>query len=272
MSGSGWYQVVRYRDGISWIQEPLVKSFLVEGERDVAVLDTGMGFVDFAPIVAAASDRDPLVLQTHAHWDHMGSSASFRRVLVHPAEADWLRAGTAREQFAPNIRRFAHLGFPKGFDPDTAAIRGVEPTGELREGDRVDLGGRVLEAYHTPGHSPGGMSFLDRAARALFTGDLVNPTRALLCLPGSSPADYRRSLARVVELAEHADDVFVGHGDPMTPAAVRAIYDAYESIWSGEVTGERDSVDLGWVQRPCDAYEAGGVTFLLTPGAVASTS
>ncbi len=55
-----------------------VHSYLIEGERDVAVLDTGMGVGDFRGLVRELSDRDPLVVQSHAHWDHIGASSRVR--------------------------------------------------------------------------------------------------------------------------------------------------------------------------------------------------
>ena len=61
-----------------------VKSYLIEGSRDVAVLDTGTGAGDFAGLVASLSSRRPRVLQTHADWDHIGASFRFDEVLVHP--------------------------------------------------------------------------------------------------------------------------------------------------------------------------------------------
>jgi len=86
MAGKPWFEVHWERDGIGWVQEPLVKSFLIEGERDVAILDTGMGVGDFAGVVTSASSRAPLVVQTHGHWDHVGSSYAFDRILIHPSD------------------------------------------------------------------------------------------------------------------------------------------------------------------------------------------
>src|SRR5918997_5967242 len=99
----GWFEVRRFPHAVTMIREPHhredVKSYLIEGNRDVAVLDTGTGAGDFAGLVASLSTRRPQVLQTHADWDHIGASFRFDDVLVHPAEADRLRAGYAAERF-----------------------------------------------------------------------------------------------------------------------------------------------------------------------------
>ena len=97
MAQQDWFEVVYFPAGVTMIAEPghaeNVKSYLVEGERDVAVLDTGMGVGDFAGLVASLSDRQPIVLHSHAHFDHIGASARFERIYVHASEVSGLREG-----------------------------------------------------------------------------------------------------------------------------------------------------------------------------------
>ncbi|MDQ3548078.1 MAG: MBL fold metallo-hydrolase [Chloroflexota bacterium] len=271
MAGKPWFEVHWERDGIGWIQEPLVKSFMIEGERDVAILDTGMGVGDFAAIVASASSREPLVVQTHGHWDHVGSSYAFERVLIHPNDADDLRAGVENAALLGAIERFmgGEHDLPEEFDRTTAHIPGVEPTGMLHEGDRIDLGSRVLEVYETPGHSPGGVTLLDRSARALFTGDAVNLGRMLLCLPGSDPRAYRTTLTKIVELAEAADQIFICHGDPITPDELRDYQAAFEQLWTGVTTPSRESMLIGVEHVTADIHDVGIYRFLVPADAIA---
>ena len=159
----------RFPHGVTMIREPHhredVKSYLIEGSRDVAVLDTGTGAGDFVALVASLSPLRPRVLQTHAHWDHIGASFRFDDVLVHPAEAELLRAGYAADRFSEAFSSGSvdRSRLPSDLDP-SSGIPGCVPTGWLQHGDQIDLGDRVLEVLHTPGHSPGGVSFLDREA------------------------------------------------------------------------------------------------------------
>lgn len=270
MAGLPWFDVHWERDGIGWIQEPLVKSFLIEGERDVAILDTGMGVGDFAAVVASASSRAPLVVQTHGHWDHVGGSHAFDRVLIHPNDVDALRGGVENAALLGALARWdeSEYAWPDEFDRATAHIPGVEPTGMIREGDRIDLGGRILEVYETPGHSPGGVTLLDRAARALFTGDAVNLDRMLLCLDRSDPVTYRTSLAKIAELAEHADQIFICHGAPITPDELRDYHTAYEQVCTGVTTPLRESMLIGVEHVETDIHDIGVYRFLVPPGAI----
>ena len=56
--GQGWFDVRRFANGVTMIREPHhredVKSYLIEGSRDVAVLDTGTGAGDFVGLVASS--------------------------------------------------------------------------------------------------------------------------------------------------------------------------------------------------------------------------
>jgi glyoxylase-like metal-dependent hydrolase (beta-lactamase superfamily II) len=236
----GWFDVRQFPHGVTMIAEPghyeNVKSYLVEGERDVAVLDTGMGVGDFAGLVARLSSRDSLVLHSHAHWDHIGASHRFARVLIHPSEADDLRAGYPNERFRPKFAPHLLVGnlLPDDFDPATAAIPPAAPTGKVEHGDRIDLGGRVLEVFHTPGHSPGGITLLDRASRLLFPGDAVYAGPLYGHLSCSDPTTYRDSLRLLAALTEEVDTVYPSHGDvPLTPADLRRMHAAYEEVWAG---------------------------------------
>jgi glyoxylase-like metal-dependent hydrolase (beta-lactamase superfamily II) len=265
VSKTDWFEVQRFGGGITMIREPHhdedVKSYLIEGSQRLAVLDTGLGVGDFAAVVGSLSDREPIVLQTHAHWDHIGASHLFRDVRVHPAEAALLRAGCAPERY---MAAFTGSLVEEDFLPAdftaSAGLPGCEPTAWLEHGDRIDLGGRELEIFHTPGHSPGGLTFLDRASRALFVADLLYHGRMYIFLPTSDAAAFRDSLRLVADLAEEVDVVYPAHGpSPLTPGDVREIRDAYEFVWSGKAPSRTGSL----FGIPTSQYEFNHFSFLM---------
>lgn len=238
-----------------------VKSYLVEGDREVAVLDTGMGVGDFAGLVRSLSDKLPIVLHSHAHFDHIGASADYERVLVHASEADVFRTGCPNEQFRPwfSPQYLNEIPLPEGFNPESASIPGTEPSGFLSHGDRIELGGRVLEVYHTPGHSPGGITLFDRDAGALFPGDAVYAGPMFAFRGNSDPAAYRESLALLALLSESATAVYPSHNEvPLSPQTVRNMHQAYEEIWAGRTPDDTNS------ER--DVFRFSGFSFALAPG------
>ena len=267
MSDRGWFEVRRFPHDIIMVREPHhsedVKSYLIEGERDVAVIDTGLGVGDFASLVSELSPRRPRLLQTHAHWDHIGASHRFTDVLVHPTEADTLRLGIPGERYDDVFWRdpFDHAHVPAGFNSG-AGVAGVESTGWLEDGDRIDLGKRELEVIHTPGHSPGGVSFLDRQARALFCGDLLYLGQMYVFFANSDPTSFRASLQRVASLANELDAVFPSHGpSPIGPSHVLAIHDAFAEVWGGRLPERHGSL----YGHAIAVYDFGGFSFLLPP-------
>ena len=90
------------------------------------------------------------------------------------------------------------------------------------EGDRTfDLGRRMLDAVHTPGHTPGHYVFADRSGGVLFSGDHVLPTITPSIGFTVPPADqplgqFMSSLARVRELPDLR--ILPAHG-PVAPSS-----------------------------------------------------
>ncbi|MGH9172726.1 MAG: MBL fold metallo-hydrolase, partial [Vicinamibacterales bacterium] len=213
------------------------------------------------------SDKQPIVLHSHAHFDHIGASAQFERVLVHPSEVEDLRAGYPNDRFRSWFAPTHLIGdrLPADFDPSTAQIAGCEPTGTIEDSDSFDLGGRALEAFHTPGHSPGGITLLDRASRILFPGDAIYAGPMFAYRSYSDPVAYRATLRLLADLVDHADVIYPSHNAvPLTPGEVRAMYDAYETIWSGRAPDER--------HHDRDVYDFGRFSYWLRPGGYGSAA
>ena len=68
--------------------------FLVEGEKEALLVDTGTGFVGLRETVDALTSKPLKVLLTHMHPDHAGGAATFPQVYVHPADIPAFREQT----------------------------------------------------------------------------------------------------------------------------------------------------------------------------------
>ena len=66
----------------------------------------------------------------------------------------------------------------------------------METGSTIDLGGRTLEIFHIPGHTPGSIAVYDDKDDLLFTGDAIGSGCGVwMQLPGSSSlAEYEQSL------------------------------------------------------------------------------
>jgi glyoxylase-like metal-dependent hydrolase (beta-lactamase superfamily II) len=70
-----------------------VHSFLLIGEHNASLIDTGNGIDNIKRVVDQLTDLPIIVITTHVHWDHIGSHGQFDEIYVHEAEMNWLLEG-----------------------------------------------------------------------------------------------------------------------------------------------------------------------------------
>ncbi|MBA2248063.1 MAG: MBL fold metallo-hydrolase [Chloroflexia bacterium] len=233
-----WFAVRLATPGIFIVEEPhhaeQVKSYLIEGEERAILLDTGMGVGDMRALVAELTVRPVVVVNSHAHWDHIGGNRQFDEIWIHEAEADALLTGVPNTKLR---RAFAseHLTgpLPEGIDPVTISFPPTPATGTVRDGHRFDLGGRTLEVIHGPGHSPGGISLLDAGNRVLFSTDVAYAGALYVYDPAHLPM-YLSSLSRLADLAPELEAVCPAHGpSPISPAMLPTMRDGIAAVIDG---------------------------------------
>lgn len=181
-----------------------VHSFLLIGSERAALIDTGLGIDNMRRMTDQLTDLPVMVLTTHVHADHIGSHGQYGEIYVHEAEEDWLVSGIKKlsiEQIRKDISRDITRPVPASFDPATYTPYQGQPTGILRDRDVIELGGRSLAIYHTPGHSPGHIAVFDIHRGYLFTGDLLyDETPVYAFYPTTNPGDLVNSLERIANL------------------------------------------------------------------------
>src|SRR5580658_2458745 len=95
----------------------------------------------------------------------------------------------------------------------------------VQEGDVIDLGDRVFEVLHLPGHSPGSIGLWEAATQTLFSGDAVYDGPLLDEIPGSDIAAYCRTMERLAGLPVRV--VHGGHDPSFDGARLRQLARAY---------------------------------------------
>lgn len=101
------------------------------------------------------------ILLTHAHFDHIfGVPAVMKKygipVYMNPKDRIIIENNTLMS------RKFNLPDAPTGFE-----------TTDISEGDTIQSGEAVYEVIETPGHTPGGVCFLDRKHGILLSGDTL---------------------------------------------------------------------------------------------------
>ncbi len=217
--------------------------WLVEGQDRALLVDTGLGLGDLRAEVEALTDKPLFVVNTHGHGDHSGGNYRFDRVYMHPmAQPDAEAAPEMTEMFAS--------------PEELHAIRrqmGEKPTEIrfLREGDVFDLGGRKLEVYEIPGHTPGDIALFDREAGLLFSGDcMVKAMDVLLVVPQTvSVRRYTESVRKLAAL-EGVAGFCSGHDRRIMPRSFLLDCAACgEEILAGTAKTEETDPHLPGIER-----------------------
>jgi glyoxylase-like metal-dependent hydrolase (beta-lactamase superfamily II) len=260
----GWFEVREVEAGVYSILEPFheeqVRSYLVTGNDRAVLIDTGMGMGDIRAVVADLTSLPVTVVNSHAHWDHIGGNYLFADIAIHLAEAHELPLGLGtdklRRWFAPE-RLLGPL--PEGFDIQSCSIRSSVASELLSGGERFDLGNRTLEAIHAPGHSPGGIVLLDRERGALFSTDVAYAGSLYAFGVDANLADYRRTLAMLAELAPTLKTLYPSHNAaPISPGFLPKMRDGLEFVVVGRAP-ER-------VDGPVARHEFDGFSILVDAG------
>ncbi len=245
---SHWFEFERLGDGITRIWEPHVIRVMqcnvwhVRGRDRDLIIDTGMGLSSLTLAAAQVFSKPLTAVATHTHLDHVGSMHEFADRIVHVSEADQLKRPSENfsmlradhpVEFIASLERAGYevpsafitaLPHPD-FDLRRFACPAAPATRLVQEGDVLDLGDRVFEILHLPGHSPGSIGLWEAATGIFFSGDAVYDGPLLDELPGSDIAVYTATMRRIEALPARL--VHAGHDPSFDGARLRELARAY---------------------------------------------
>jgi len=159
-------------------------TYIIEDEssKTCAVIDPGWEGEKIKRIADEKGFSITHILFTHTHFDHIDAfediyDSNKTKVFVHVLERDKIKL-------------------------DDNVVKTVE-------GTFINLGETKIVCLHTPGHSPGSQCFMFEDK--IFTGDtLFIDACGRVDLPGSSPEDMEKSLARISSL-NSGTTIYPGH-------------------------------------------------------------
>lgn len=181
--------------------------YLIEGDEKAALIDAGTNIPKLDRIVKRITKKPVSLLLTHGHGDHVGAAGCFDELWMNTEDKGMLR----------NYKGTIH---------------------HIENGQRFDLGGRILEAFYTPGHTSGSVTFLEVGTDKGYSGDaygstnlLVNTELAILLntceeslryykengyknfYPGHYWGNNLETLERIEEIRQITKDVLAGKVD-----------------------------------------------------------
>ncbi|MCK4873354.1 MAG: MBL fold metallo-hydrolase [Phycisphaerales bacterium] len=178
----------------------------VAGETECWIVDAGF---DPEPIIAAVREMGltaTWLLLTHAHVDHIAGVEEVRsafpglKVAIHEAEERFLAD--------PAL----NLSLPFGMSITTSPADRL-----LQDGDTLTLAGTTWSVLHTPGHSPGGVTFHHGPSSTALVGDtLFLGSIGRSDFPTSDERLLHASIREVLYALPGDTIVYPGHGPTTT--------------------------------------------------------
>ncbi len=154
-----------------------------------------------AALIDAGNQKDPGLLKllrrftalpialylTHGHRDHVGNASYFDEIHIGMADCGMLEEGL---KLIP-----------------------------LSHGEKIDLGGTVLEAYALSGHTDGAFCFINKNDGYALTGDIINRETWLCWDSCDMPEQYAKKVSAFYDKLRKygVETIFEGHGcEPLT--------------------------------------------------------
>ena len=230
---------MRLAPSLHRLGEEIVSCYLVEEAGAVTLIDAGVPayYADLTAELAAMGrtieDVRALVL-THGHDDHIGFAERLRAEHAVPVSIHELDAALARgeaknpsagmgERTLGSLLRYMLWLIRHGAMRTTV----LTAVGTVDPGTTLDVPG-ALRVIHTPGHTPGSVTFHAPGHDALFVGDALATDAVIserrgpqVCPFAADPDAALASLATIEPLEAHW--LLPGHGSPWTDGVAAAV-------------------------------------------------
>ncbi len=168
-----------------------------ENTKDGVIVDPGFYEPTLLTQIAENNVNVKGILLTHGHYDHMYGALELKDKFncdIYSGEKETL------------VTNDPDVSFTSRFD-SRKFIADVL----LNDEEVIEIGSLKFKVISTPGHTPGGVCYLDEETGVMFTGDtLFKGTFGRTDFPYGNFEQLEQSLHKLFELPEHIQ-VFAGH-------------------------------------------------------------
>ena len=181
-----------------------------DGAEHALIVDPGEEPDRILSLVDELGVKVEAILLTHTHFDHIGAVAPVARATGAPVHCPELEVPVLADIMS---------WVPPGFGP----YESYDADRALRGGERLELAAFEIDVLHTPGHSPGHVTYSIPAEAALFSGDvLFQGSVGRVDLPGGDGPTLMKTLRSLAEGFPEETTVYPGHMGLTTLGSERA--------------------------------------------------
>ena len=198
--------------------------YLLLGTHTALLLDTGCGLYPLKSIVdELIGERNLLVFNTHAHWDHVLGNEEFGEVYIHTKEVSFIN-----RPYDMSYLKDSPCEIVRKYEEKNFLIPPVRNINTLKDGDVFDLGEISVKIIHTPGHSPGSICLLTSTGE-LFTSDVAYYGDQFLPKRKDFP-QVLITLSKLIKLCEKQKDLELYPSHRKYPCDKILLTDLYNGI------------------------------------------
>tara|TARA_R100001143_G_C3360967_1_gene135596 strand:+ start:16615 stop:17241 length:627 start_codon:yes stop_codon:yes gene_type:complete len=176
-------------------------AYQLEVNGESVIIDPGDEFEKLEDSFRSGSSVIKYILNTHGHFDHIGAVNEYKKrynipFYLHGKDKMILRQSNL-------MRKFAGID---GF------IKIPEIDHVFEEFESIPVGGDQIRVHHTPGHTPGSVTF--EIDNMLISGDLFfHDEIGRFDLPGGNEKKLKESINYILD--NYKDyKIYPGHGEP----------------------------------------------------------
>lgn len=176
-------------------------AFKLEANGESVIIDPGDEFEKLEEFFRSSTSVNKCILNTHGHFDHIGAVDEYKKrynipFYLHGKDKSILRQSNLMRKFA-------------GID---GYIKIPEIDHHFEEFKLIPLGENQIRVHHTPGHTPGSVTF--EIDNMLISGDLFfREEIGRFDLPGGNGKLIKKSISYIID-NYNGFKIYPGHGDP----------------------------------------------------------
>ncbi|MBX3045330.1 MAG: MBL fold metallo-hydrolase [Candidatus Kapabacteria bacterium] len=170
--------------------------------RSAAIVDAPLESTTyFNSLIEERRLKIEAIFLTHTHWDHIADCAKLARLTKAPV---YVHEDDLHRLTEPMNHTIIPLPFK---------IESVNEYVITKNKDKINIGNLVFEVLHTPGHTEGGVCYVEHSKGVIFAGDtLFNESIGRVDLPGGSMSLLLESIKSELLSLPDNYNVYSGHG------------------------------------------------------------